>query len=417
MAKTTYLNGMKIALVCKHLSFITGGPRLLLGLAQNLKQMGEEVVIYAGDAQGDYFKELMRDIPIHIIPPAFSWNGPAPAGLLQWISYKAKEEASDIAWAKTVAAAMDPDVDIVNVHDLPYRVGFFYKKRNPKAKVVWQENIPLFLYVKRGKALHDLVGRLYWFVKRIMDRKYFKAIDAAAVLDELTKKRRQERGFKNVTIVRAGIDFEKFYAPVKDFREKAAGKKVQLFALGALNAIRRFDNVIEAIRYLRQWGYDARAKVVAKNVWHEDACRDGLVALVAQHRLEPYVELNFEGLPEDELAKTFQASDVFVQAVYAPPPMHQGWGLVNFEAMAAGLALVVIRSSSATEVLQDGKTALFFEPLKSEEIANRVKFLVDHPDEYDRIAKAGQAYVKENQSWKKYAGEMLALFRKTAKRI
>ena len=185
---------------------------------------------------------------------------------------------------------------------------------------------------------------------------------------------------------------------------------MQLLAVGALNAYRRYDNVVTAVRMLRGEGYDARAIIVANNIWHEDQCRDDLRALVKKYNLGQFVAFNFEGLSETDMIKTFQAADVFVQAVYSPPPSHHGWGLVNFEAMAAGVPVVLVRSATATEVLKDGKTALFFEPLHPEQIADKVKFLVDHPDEYARIAHAGQAFVRENQSWKKYAEEMAKVF-------
>jgi len=389
---------------------MTGGPRLIFGLAKSLGELGHKVVIYAPDSGGAHFGDAAQGLDIRIVKLESSTNRRPSKGFLGWISGKIRAELQEITLAKTAAESMDDDFDVVNVHDTAYRTGFFYKKRNPKAKVVWQENIPLFLYVKRGRLLHDAAGWGYWFLKRFTDKKYFSAIDDIAVLDNLTKKLREARGGRNVYVVRAGIDFQKFYAPVKDFRQKAARKEVRILAVGALNATRRFDNVIEAIRLVREWGYDARALIVAHNTWHDDRCRDDLVALTKKYHIEPYVNFRFDGMSEPELIKTFQENDVFVQAVYAPPPSHQGWGLVNFEALAAGLALIVIRSSTATEVLKDGETALFFDPLHPEQIAEKIKFLVDHPEMYQRLAQSGQTFVRENQSWKRYAEEMLKVF-------
>lgn len=389
---------------------MTGGPRLIFGLAKSLGELGHRVVIYAPDSGGAHFGDAARGLDIRVVKTKSLHKTTRLKGLAGWVIGKIRAELQEIALAKTVAESMDNDFDIVNVHDVAYRTGFFYKKRNPGAKVVWQENIPLFLYVKRGRLLHDVAGWGYWFFKRFTDRKYFLAIDSVAVLDNLTKKLREARGGRNVSVVRAGVDFQKFYAPVKDFRQKAARKEVRVLAVGALNATRRFDNVIEAIRLVREWGYDAWALIVAHNTWHDDRCRDDLVALTEKYHIEPYVNFRFDGMSEPELVKTFQENDVFVQAVYAPPPSHQGWGLVNFEALAAGLALIIIRSSTATEVLKDGKTALFFDPLHPEQIAEKIRFLVDHPEAYQSLAQSGQTFVRENQSWRKYAEGMLKVF-------
>ncbi len=405
--------GMKIAIVTHNLSFITGGPRLIFGLAEHLKALGHEVVIYAPDVHGDYFSEISEGIRIQVVKPKRPPRSEEkPRNFLEWIFGKLKQELHDIDFAKMTGEAMDPDFDIINVHDFCYRAGYFYKKRNQKTKVVWTENAPLFSYLKKGKIFYDTIGYIYGFLRNWMNRKYFRAIDKVVVLDRFNEAHSKTEGFRDITIVRAGIDFKKFYAPVKDFKEKAARKKAQLLAVGALNAFRRYDNVIDAVRLLREWNYDVRATIVANNIWHEDKCRDDLQAMVKKYNLEPYVEFHFDGMPEEELIKTFRWSDIFIQAVYSPPPSHHGWGLVNFEAMAAGIPVVLVRSATATEVLKEGENVLLFDPLQAEQIAEKVKFLIDRPEEYARIAKAGQTYVKENQSWKKYADEMLEVFKK-----
>jgi glycosyltransferase involved in cell wall biosynthesis len=368
-------------------------------------------VIYAPDTGGAHFGDVALDLNIRLVKTAP--KPVRPNGFFGWIIGKIREESYEVSLAKLIADSMEDNFDVVNVHDIAYRTGYFYKRRGVATRVVWQENVPLFLYVSRGRFFHDLVGRAYWLLKRFTDRKYFLAIDAISVLDDLTKHSREARGGRNVHIIRAGIDFKKFYAPVKDFKEKASQKEIHILAVGALNPVRRFDNVIEAVSYLREWGYRAHARIVAHNTWHQDQCRNDLLSLVSTLRLESYIDFHFNGMPEAELVKAFQSADVFVQAVYAPPPSHQGWGLVNFEAMAAGLPVIVVRSSTATEVLREGETALFFDPLQPKQIAEKLKFLIDNPDEYARIAEGGQLYVRENQSWKKYAMEMLKLFEKT----
>lgn len=447
---------MKIAIVTHNLSSITGGPRLIFGLAEHLKGLGQEMVIYAPDVHphtqettigkqqwngkkfsreardekyhigkgvgihDDYFHEISKGIRIQVVKPkrsprsAEKWIRQAhhkPRGFLGWVSWKIRQELREIDLAKTIAEAMDSDFDIVNLHDFCYRTGYFYKKRNQKTKVVWNENAPLFSYLKRGRMFYDAAGYAYGILKNWMNRKYFRAIDKVVVLDRFNEAHSRTEGFRDITMVRAGIDFKKFYASVKNFKEGAAQRAVQLLAVGALNAYRRYDNVIDAVRLLREWGYDARAIIVANNIWREDKCRNDLQAMVEKYDLKPYIEFHFDGMPEENLIKAFQESDIFIQAVYSPPPSHHGWGLVNFEAMAAGLPVILVRSATATEVLKEEENALFFDPLHADQIAEKVKFLIDHPEAYARVAKAGQTYVKENQSWKKYAEEMLEVFK------
>lgn len=405
---------MKIAIVCNNLSLITGGPRLIFALASGLTSIGNTVTIYAPDFNPAQFAEISRGLAVRVVKPkSVPLPGARMPGFLGWIMGKWREERYAIALAQAIAEEIGADADVVNVHDFSYRTAYFVKWRNPRAQAVWHENAPIFAYVKRGKLLHDLLGFLYYRVFRALaDRKYFRAMDKLIVLDRVNEENARRQGFRDITMVRAGIDFEKFYAPVRDFGARAARKQASILAVGALNAYRRYDNVIDAVKLLREWGYDARARIMANNLWREDQCRDALVAQVARHKLEPYVSLQFTAVSEAEIVKTFRACDVFVQAVYSPPPSHHGWGLVNFEAMAAGVPVVLVGSATATEVLKDGENALFFEPLNALQIAEKVKSLVDDPDAYARIARAGQQYVKEHQSWKRYAEEVSDVFRK-----
>ena len=403
---------MKIAIACNNLAFITGGPRLIFGLAEFLQKLGHQVVIYGPESGGDFYKDITKNLDMRVVTPKMTPpSGEKTKGFIDWVARKIHKERYNIALAQALANAMDADFDVVNVHDFAYRVGYFYKRRNPKTKVVWHENAPPFAYVKRNNFLRDASGLVYGIIENFLTKKYFRAMDAVVVLDEFNKQWSTDAEFKNVTIVRPGIDFDKFFAPVKDFTAKAARKEMHLLAVGALNAYRRFDNIIEAVRILHEGGYNATVEIVANNIWHEDACRDALVALVKKYRLENYIQFYFEGMPETDIIKKFQTCDVFVQAVYSPPPSHHGWGLVNFEALAAGVPLVVVRSATATEVLKENENALFFEPLNMNELAHKIKLLADHPDKYKKLAEAGQKYVRENQSWKKYAEEMAAVFK------
>lgn len=403
---------MKIAIVCNNLSLLTGGPRLIFGLAAGLEEMGHTVGIYAPDFDPTHYAEITRGLKVKVVQPAdVQVPGPRAPGFIGWIKGKIHEERYAIALARAIADEIGQEADVVNVHDFAYRTAYFVKKRNPQTRAVWHENAPIFAYVKRGQIVPDFLGFLYYRVFRAWaDRKYFRAMDKLIVLDRFNEAAARRQGFRDITLVRAGIDFGKFYAPVKDFREKAARREVNLLAVGALNAYRRYDKVIEAVKLLRDRGYGARLRVIANNVWRENQCRDDLIAQVERAGLADRVSLNFEGVSESEIVRAFHDCDIFVQAVYSPPPSHHGWGLVNFEAMAAGVPVVLVASATATEVLRDGENALFFEPLNAGQIAEKVKFLVDNPEAYARIAAAGQKYVEEHQSWQRYAMETARVF-------
>lgn len=403
---------MKIGIVCFNL-FIAGGARLVFDCAQALKKMGHKVVIFAPAFDAHQYKDIVSGLEIRVVPlrhPPSALGAGRPKNFLHWIVRKFKHEYEFISASKIIAQAIEPDFDALNLQDSAYRVGYYYRKKNPKTKIVWTVNGTPFQYIPRGNKVYDFFGSLYQTLKKATVKRFLSSIDAATVLAFSDTKWFEGFPVKKVVVTRAGVEYEKFYSPVKDFKEKAGKKYIKIFALGALNSFRRYDNIVEAVNYLRQERYDAHALIFANNIWGEDKCKADLIALVKKYHLEPFVEFKFDGASEQELTRAFRESDVFVQAVYVPPPGHHGWGLVNFEAMASGLPVVLCRTSTATEVLRDGQNVLLVEPLSPRQIAQKVKFLIDNPSEYFKIATDGQKVVREQLTWEGYAKGIVKSF-------
>jgi glycosyltransferase involved in cell wall biosynthesis len=71
------------------------------------------------------------------------------------------------------------------------------------------------------------------------------------------------------------------------------------------------------------------------------------------------------------------------------PVQGQSWGLAPFEAMAAGLPVLLSRSSGAAEVLRDGRDALVHEPGDVATLAAHFALVARDPDAARRLAAAG----------------------------
>ena len=403
---------MKIGIVSLNLSFIAGGPRLIFGLAHSLEAAGHRVIIYAPDFDATYYKEAAAGLTIKVVrpPKPLIWTG-RPKNIFKWIWHKLEQEQRFISASKQIAAAADVDLDVLNIHDFSYRTGYFYKKRNPSTQIIWTENAPPYMYVPKKNFFFNLLGVAYQQIKERSSKKYFRAMDKIAVLDIFNKNWCEERGLKNIAVVRCGVDFNKFYFPVKNFAERAKKRTVQLFALGALNGYRRYDIVMRSVKALRDDGIDARALIVANNIWHEDAVKKDLIQLAKELHLEPFIDFRFAGVTDAELREAYRAADFFVQAVYVDPPGNHGWGIVNFEGMSAGLPLILCNSATATEVLKDDESAFFVKPLSFEQIAEKVKRCITEPELYKKVGEAGQG-VARGLTWAKYTEETLVLFGK-----
>jgi glycosyltransferase involved in cell wall biosynthesis len=400
---------MKIAIVCFNLKWQAGGTRLIYSLARGLANQGHTVVTYAPEVNPDAFPDLRAGLDIRTVPPPyeFVWNKKV-SGFFAKIKTKLREDRLHTLTAEAIANAMDKDFDIVNVHDFAYKVAPFYKAINPRAKILWTENDPPYMYLPKKNFVYDILSRIYNRVRDMFSGKYFKAIDKVAVLDFYNRDWCRARGLDPI-VVRSGVDFENFHKPA---HVRTGNEPVfTLFSLGALNPYRRFEDIIRASKILHDQGYAIKTSIVCKDIWNTGDYRSHLEALTKELDTASYVTVNFDGVSDEGLKQEFKQADVFVLTTYLPYPRNgYGWGLTNFEAMASGLPLLICRTSTACEVLEDGKNVVMVDPQSPEQIAEKVKFLMKDVPAYNSITSEGQRFVKENISWEKYAADLVKIF-------
>ncbi len=405
---------MKVAIVSLNLKWQAGGTRLIFAMADALKNIGHNVTIYATDFNGEAYPEVATRLNVVSIPTSLrlDWTT-RPNGFLNKVRHKLEFLSAHKKISRSMADSIPADVDVLNLHDFAYKVGFYYRRKNPTARIIWNENDPPYSYLPKDEFLYDLASRIFNLTRNFFERKYLRAIDAAAVLDRFNERWCLTHGIKPY-VIRSGVAFNEFYVPIRQIA--ANHPSIRILGIGALNKYRRFEDIIKAVHLLRQDGCDVKALIICKNIWHEDGYRDELIKLRDELILRDYVDLMFDGVDADGLRNAYRNSNVFVLPIYLPPPRNgYGWGLTNFEAMASGLPLVICNTSTATEVLRDGENALFVDPESPEQIAGKIKYLFSDPAIYDRVSSAGQDFVKKNVSWDKYAVELSRLFvRKTS---
>ena len=91
-----------------------------------------------------------------------------------------------------------------------------------------------------------------------------------------------------------------------------------------------------------------------------------------------------------------QISTLMQQAAFLilPSEWYEGFPLVLVEALAHGLPVLASNLGSMVDIIEDGKTGLLFEPGNVEDLATKLKWLLDNPDECNRFgANARQVYL------------------------
>ncbi|MDB5178132.1 MAG: glycosyl transferase, group 1 [Patescibacteria group bacterium] len=98
--------------------------------------------------------------------------------------------------------------------------------------------------------------------------------------------------------------------------------------------------------------------------------------------------------------------------LYVNPSLSEGFGLQGLEAMSQGAPVVSARASCLPEIY--GEAAVYFDPHDAQDLAAKMRALLDDPTERERLQKAGYAHLKQF-SWRETAEQTLEAYRRAGK--
>ena len=215
----------------------------------------------------------------------------------------------------------------------------------------------------------------------------------------------KERYGRDALVIHTGVDYDFFNAEVPDVQAHLGlGDGPLLLQVGAL--VRRKNQIlsIRALKTLKRCLSSIKLVLVGDGPWkpilQEEIERLGLVEdVVCMGRVS-----------EDELGSLYHACDVNLF-----PVTDQTWGLVPFEALAAGKPSIVAEGCGAAEYIDREKIGFLIKP-NVEDLVDAVLFALKHPELAEDMVKRGQRFVQENLTWDKYASEMCVVFRNVLSR-
>lgn len=113
-------------------------------------------------------------------------------------------------------------------------------------------------------------------------------------------------------------------------------------------------------------------------------------------------------IPKDDMQCLYRNATFLVF-----PSLFEGFGMPVLEAMMSECPVICSNTSSLPEVA--GESALFFDPLDADALAETIKKVMDNPDLRQRLIEEGRLQAQKF-SWKRTAVETLAVFRELLSR-
>jgi len=387
---------MKIALLMHELLVEGGGERQCVSLARALARQGHEVAVYTSAYDPvNCFPEICRDVKVIAVGRGFWPRLRNPAFLRGWLDMR------------HLARSVKERHEIWNPHHWPAQWGALRLKRKLGGAVLWMCNDVPNLYEKSLQqktvgTITALVHRLYYLYDRSKNRK----IDLTMFLS-----RWAESEFKKIypgetCVVRSGADPVRF-SPGGD-RERIrkrfgyARDEFVLLWLGIFMPHRRLQDAVAALSMLVSRGAKVRLLLAGSERSFPEYFKS-LQEQAAGLGVEP--QITFSGKVEDDEVRDFYcACDAFLF-----PNENQTWGLAVLEAMACGTPVVVSQGAAVHEVLTDNENAILFPARNPSALAEKIQFLMSHPQERARIARVGLELVRTKYNWEQFARQVAAI--------
>jgi colanic acid/amylovoran biosynthesis glycosyltransferase len=189
-----------------------------------------------------------------------------------------------------------------------------------------------------------------------------------------------------IIVCHMGIDLRRFeYVP----HARCAGEPVQLLSVGRLVEKKGHEYLIRALAKAVSSGRDINLTVAG-----DGPLKGKLVSLAGELNLSERVSF-LGAIDQDAVAELFRTAHIFVlPSVTAANGDQEGIPVSIMEAQAMGMPVLSTLHSGIPELVADGRSGYLVNERDVEALADRLGYLVDHPDIWPELGAAGRKIVE-----------------------
>jgi glycosyltransferase involved in cell wall biosynthesis len=389
-----------------------GAPlQVLFNTSKHLAKMGHEVIILDSrysreDSAIEYFDDLkIVRLNSPKIPVLKSSKMP------RYIRF-ALNELDTVLFAIKVSrylAKNSKNIDVIHIHLTSVGLILSILNRRLRSKMFYTSH--LGQWVLRGTKKLTMLERVHIS----FDAYLMKRVARVIALNELARDSFIAIGKvkpENVTVIQNGVDTQ-FFNPIVDaeaIKKKydLEGKLAVLF-VGQLTKIKGLEYLLKAADIvINEFGYKNLVFILVGpltfGTLEKPIDTKEMLSYIRGHNLEGNVL--FTGpLSLEEVSMFYVASDIFVL-----PSLAEGDPLVVVEAMASGRPVIGTKVGGIPQKIKDGWNGFLIEPANEQQLAGKIKYLVDNPEERKRMGANSRRYAEEEYDWSKIAERLLQVY-------
>jgi glycosyltransferase involved in cell wall biosynthesis len=127
--------------------------------------------------------------------------------------------------------------------------------------------------------------------------------------------------------------------------------------------------------------------------------------LIEEYKLEENVKTITGFLPFEDVKKLYIASDIYVL-----PSLEEPCPTSLLEPLACGKPLVGTDVGGIALMIKEGWNGFLVEPANEEQLAEKIRYLIDHPEKWGKMGKNSRKLAEEEFDWRKIAEKYLKVY-------
>lgn len=264
------------------------------------------------------------------------------------------------------------------------------------------------LFLRDGRVCEDCMGKLPW--QGVVRKCYRGAVAASAVLAGMlalhrglsTYRSKVNRfialtQFAKQKFVEAGFPEEKIVVKPNFYQARAEGVGLRTEGRNGALFVGRLSEEKGVATMLDAWrGLDISLRVAGEG------------PLLEQHQWQHGANVKFLGrLSGEQVAKEMSQASYLVM----PSECYEGFPMVLVEAFAHGLPVVASRLGAMAEIIENGVSGLHFEPGNPQDLAQKIQWLHDHPEECQQMGENAHREYEEKYTPEKNYELLMDVYR------
>lgn len=375
---------MKILYIA-HEEYINGASRSLLDIISAIERYHEVYVLTSYDS-GEFHEELKRHNVKIIVRPFYRWciySGSKVERVKQLIKWYVKEMWINHRTAKEMAKlVIEEKIEIIHTNTSVENVGGLISKYSG-VKHFWH----IREFADLDFEMYPLVPVKYYF--SFMRRYTYKFLCVSkAVKNHYSqlpdgKKNVLYNGVSTINLIE------------RETKRDSSKGETNFLISGRVSPAKGQQEAIQACEILLDRGVDN---------FHLHIAGTGIYTDDIDERLKMHV--TFHG-PVSDMVKLRENMDVELVCSRA-----EAFGRVTAEAMMGALPVIGSNTGGTVELIKDGKTGFLYEKGNLEELASKMKLLIEDCEFRNRLGKEAQKYATQYFTIEKCVKELIKLYQR-----